>query len=551
MNVIYEGKNFFIEENSTILDFIKKYEIQKDYKYIITLAMLDNNLKELTSKLYEGVNIELLDLSVKDARNTYMRSLLFVFLAALKKVSEKAVCKIEHSLSNGFFCDIEDDTPINRVYVNKIYEEMQSIIQADKIIKRYEIDIKEAKKLYKSKDDVQKLGLLSYRLDNKVPLYELDGEKNYFYGYMIPSTSYLLIYNVRLCNGGVVLLGPDVKKPDKLTNFKHEPRLFSIYSEAKDWAKTINIPTALHLNNAIKDGSYHDIIRYAEAYHEKKVCEIADVICRDKKRIILIAGPSSSGKTSFAQRLKLQLIASKKRPISISMDNYFIDRDKNVFGEDGKRDFESIRALDIERFNEDLDMLISGYEVKLPVYDFITGKRKDDKDTIPTKAGEDEPIIIEGIHGLNPILTESISSAYKYKIYVSELTQLNLDQHNRISTTDVRLIRRIIRDNSHRGYSASDTMAMWNSVNEGERKNIFVFQENADVMFNSALIYEISAMKKYIEPLLKDIDKTSIYYKEAKRILKFTQYFLSIDDESDIPNTSILREFIGGSKLVD
>lgn len=552
MNIIYKDKSYVIEDSATIEDFIKKYDIQKDYKYMIILGLVDNNLKELTSRLYENAVVDLLDLSVKDARSTYMRSLLFVFLVALKKMSPNAICKIEHSLSNGFFCDIEDkENPVNRAYVNKIYDEMKKLTTKNKPITRLEVDIYYAKELYKSKNDIQKLGLLDYRNEETVPLYELEGEKNYFYGYMVPTTNYLTIYNVRLCNGGIVLLGPDVKEPDKVTEFKHEPRLFSIYSEAKDWANTIKIPTALQLNNAIKDKSYHDLIRYAEAYHEKKICEIADVICRDKKRIILIAGPSSSGKTSFAQRLKIQLIASKKRPISISMDNYFIDRDKNIVDENGNKDFESIRALDIERFNEDLDMLISGYEVKLPIYDFITGKRKDDTDTIPTKAGEDEPIIIEGIHGLNPALTDSISSAYKYKIYVSELTQLNLDEHNRISTTDIRLIRRIIRDNSHRGYSASDTMAMWDLVNEGERKNIFVFQENADVMFNSALIYEISAMKKYIEPLLKQIDSSSIYYKEAKRILKFTQYFLSIDDESDIPNTSILREFIGGSKLVD
>ncbi|EHL10579.1 hypothetical protein HMPREF9629_00794 [Peptoanaerobacter stomatis] len=550
MNIKYKGKNYSLEQGSTIEEFIKKYDIQKEYKYIITIAVVDNNLKELTTDLYEDANIELLDISSKDARNVYMRSLSFVFLVALKRISDTAICRIEHSLSNGFFCDIEEKSnPINRHYVSNIYEEMKKITDAGLPITRSELDVEDAKEFYKN--DIHKLGLLDYRKDEKVNIYDLDGYKNYFYGYMVPSTDYLKIYNIRLCNGGVVLLGPDVNNPDKLTEFKHEPRLFSIYSEAKDWAKTINIPTAFELNNAVKNGSYHDIIRYAEAYHEKKICEISDVICRDNKKIILIAGPSSSGKTSFSQRLKIQLIASKKRPISISMDNYFIDRDKNIPDKNGKRDFESLKALDVEKFNEDLDMLISGYEVKLPVYDFITGKRKDDTDTIPTKIGEDQPIIIEGIHGLNPALTEAISSAYKYKIYVSELTQLSLDEYNSISTTDVRLIRRIIRDNSHRGYSAEATMDMWDSVNEGERKNIFVFQENADIMFNSALIYELSAMKKYIEPLLEEISPDSPYYKEAKRILKFTQYFLSIDDESDIPNTSILREFIGGSKLVD
>ena len=257
----------------------------------------------------------------------------------------------------------------------------------------------------------------------------MDGEKNYFYGYMLPSTSYLKIFNVRLCSGGVVLLGTDLKNPDKVSLFKQEPRLFLVYSEAKSWGKAVGIENVLDLNNAIKNNAYHELIRYAEGYHEKKVCEIADIIVRDNKKIILIAGPSSSGKTSFANRLRIQLVASKKRPISISMDNYFIDRDKNLPDENGKRDFESLRALDVERFNEDLDMLISGYEVKLPIYNFITGKREDDTNIIPTRIDENQPIIIEGIHGLNPALTEGISSAYKFKIYVSALTGLNVDEY--------------------------------------------------------------------------------------------------------------------------
>lgn len=286
MNIKYKGKNYALEEGSTIEKFIKKYDIQKEYKYIITIAIVDNNLKELTTDLYEDANIELLDISSKDARNVYMRSLSFVFLVALKRISDTAICRIEHSLSNGFFCDIEEKSnPINRNYVSNIYEEMKKITDSGLPITRSELDVEDAKEFYKN--DIHKLGLLDYRKDEKVNIYDLDGYKNYFYGYMVPSTDYLKIYNIRLCNGGVVLLGPDVNNPDKLTEFKHEPRLFSIYSEAKDWAKTINIPTALELNNAVKNGSYHDIIRYAEAYHEKKICEISDVICRDNKKSYL------------------------------------------------------------------------------------------------------------------------------------------------------------------------------------------------------------------------------------------------------------------------
>lgn len=550
MKIFYNDKKYEVEDNITAEDFMHKINIKNNY--ITCLVLINNDIRELTRTLNDNDKISFLDLTVKESRDAYMRTLSFVFLSALKQTNPNAKCTIEHSLSNGIYCYIDSGRQINRAVVSKIYEKMKEIIKQDIKIKKLEFTKSDAKKIYVDENFDVKMALLDYKDDKKkVTLYELDGEKDYFYGYMLPSTGYVKIFNIKLCNGGIVLLGPDIKKPDKVSEFKHEPRLFSIYAEAKSWGKAISIENVLDLNNSIKNSSYHDIIRYAEGYHEKKICEIADIICRENKKIILISGPSSSGKTSFANRLKIQLFASKKRPISISMDNYFIDRDKIPVDKDGKKDFESLRALDVERFNEDLDMLISGEEVKLPVFDFISGTRKDETDTVPTRIDEDQPIIIEGIHGLNPALTESLSSAYKYKIYVSALTGLNLDSHNKISTTDIRLMRRIIRDNSHRGYDAENTMSMWSSVGEGERKNIFVYQENADIMFNSALIYEIAVIKKHIEPLLKKISKDSKYFNEAKRLLKFLKYFVSIDDESDIPNTSILREFIGGSKLVD
>ncbi|TRW28297.1 nucleoside kinase [Criibacterium bergeronii] len=544
MKVNYDGKSYEVAVNTTFEEFMIKNDIHK--KYDISAVLVNNNLKELSEVIHDGDSVEFLDLLDKDARNIYMRTLSFAFLVALKKFDENAICTIEHSLSNGLFCNIKNSSSqVNRAYTQRIKDEMEKLIKEKKPIVKYKLPFNQASRIYNMQSEHKKEGLLGYRdTEDTVPIYGLDGYKNYFYGYMLPNTSYLNKFDLRIYNAGIVLLGPDIKNPDKVTEFRNQPRLFAIYQEAKDWADVIKMPTALELNRAIENGQYHDIIRYTEAYHEKKICDIVNQIVRENKRIILVAGPSSSGKTSFAQRLKIQLVASKKYPVSISMDNYYIDRDKNL-----TNDFESINALDIEKFNEDLNNLLEEKEVELPIYDFITGTRK--KEGILTSVGKDQPIIIEGIHGLNPILTESISAVYKYRIYVSELTQLNLDNHNRISTTDVRLIRRIIRDNAHRGYGAELTLSMWDKVNEGERNNIFVFQENADTMFNTALIYEIAAMKKYIEPLLKAIDKNSIYYKEAKKILKFTKYFLSIEDESDIPNTSILREFIGGSKLVD
>ncbi|EJP22396.1 phosphoribulokinase/Uridine kinase family protein [Peptostreptococcaceae bacterium AS15] len=550
MIIYYDKKKYEVDDNITAEEFVQKNEIKTNYT--TCLVLINNEIRELTRTLKDNDEISFLDLTVKEARDAYMRTLSFIFISALKKTNPSAKCTIEHSLSNGIYCYIDNGRQVNRAVVSKIYEKMKEIVKEDIKIKKLEFTKSEARKIYIEENFDVKLGLLDYKDDKKkVTLYELCGQKDYFYGYMLPSTGYAKIFNLRLCNGGIVLLGPDIKRPDRVSEFKHEPRLFSVYAEAKSWGKAISIENVLDLNNSVKDNSYHDLIRYAEGYHEKKICEIADAICRENKKIILISGPSSSGKTSFANRLKIQLFASKKRPISISMDNYFIDRDKIPVDKDGKKDFESLRALDVERFNDDLDMLISGEEVKLPTFDFLTGKRKDETNTVPTKIDDDQPIIIEGIHGLNPALTESLSSAYKYKIYVSALTGLNIDSHNKISTTDIRLMRRIIRDNSHRGYDAENTMSMWASVGEGERKNIFVFQENADIMFNSALIYEIAVIKKHIEALLKKIGKDSKYFNEAKRLLKFLKYFASIDDESDIPNTSILREFIGGSKLVD
>lgn len=553
IKVIYKGRKIETEKGTILEDFFKDRNLSKDYDYLVTAALVDNKLRELTFPLTDDCSVEFLDLTDKDARLIYMRSLTFVFLTALKKVDDKAICKIEHSLSNGLYCDITGSSvPINNRYKTRVVDEMKSIISQQIPIIRHDITTKQAIDIYKSNDDAEKVELFKNRESENAVIYSMDDKKDYFYGFMLPNTSYLKIFDVKLYSGSLVLLGPDIKTPSKPSEFVYEPRLFTIYSRAKDWSKVIEIPSVAYLNKQVEEGNYPEIIRCSEAYHEKKVCEIADRISSDRrKRIILIAGPSSSGKTSFAQRLKLQLMVNRKKPISISVDNYFIDREFTPRDEHGRYDFETINAIDLDKFNEDLEYLISGHAVRLPVYNFIKGQREPIENSPVTKISEDQPIIIEGIHCLNPLLTEAISFNYKFKVYISCLTQLNIDSHNRISTTDSRLIRRIIRDNTHRGNSAEKTLGMWDSVNEGERKNIFVFQEDADVMFNSAFIYEIAVMKKYIYPLLKNIDECSEYFREARRLLKFLQYFTSLEDESDIPNTSLIREFIGGSKLVD
>lgn len=553
MKIIYKGRKIDVEENTTLEELLINKNLAKDYSYMVISALVNNKLRELTYPIKEESSIEYLDLQDKDSRLIYMRTLTYVFLAALKNIDKNAKCRIEHSLSHGLYLDISNSyKAVNSKYKDEIKNEMQKIIDENIPIVREDITTEDAINIYKEKGDDVKAALFGYRESKNAVIYSMGIYKNYFYGFMLPSTGYLKLFDLVLYSGNLVLLGPDIREPDRVSKFKNEPRLFTIYSEAKAWSKIIEIPSVPYLNKAIENNEYGELIRCHEAYHEKKVSQIADTISSDRrKRIILIAGPSSSGKTSFAQRLKLQLMVNRKKPISISVDNYFINREFTPRDEYGRYDFENIEALDLDKFNEDLESLINGKETRLPIYNFIKGEREPIENSKPIKITDDQPIIIEGIHCLNPMLTEAISFDYKFKIYISCLTQLNLDSSNRISTTDSRLIRRIVRDNMHRGNSAEDTFAMWDSVNEGERKNIFVFQEEADAMFNSALIYEIASLKKYIYPLLKNISEDSEYYREARRLLKFLQYFKSLEDESDIPNTSIIREFIGGSKLVD
>lgn len=551
INVTVNGTVLNIKQGTTIEKLIESGLIKDKHDYAVTLGLVNNNLRELGYVLFDDCVVELIDITDPDGRRTYMRSLTFLFMRALEELYPLATAKIQHSLSNGIFCDIYYENKFTTSDAQAIEKRIREFVKNDEKIVRFKVSKEEAIEIYNRQKREEKADLLKYKDADTVHLYRCGDLEDYFYGYMVPSASKLQIFSVRLYNDGIVLLGPDINKPSVVSAFKHQPKLFKIYKEAKEWADIIEIPNAAALNEAIKSGSYPEIIRLVEAYHEKKVCEISDMIQSDaeKGRIILIAGPSSSGKTSFAQRLKLQLMVNKLKPVSISIDDYFLNRDVTPVDEYGQKDFESIYAIDLELFNKHLEMLISGYEVDIPVYNFKTGKREYKENRI-ISIKENQPIIIEGIHGLNPLLTESIPEGNKFKIYISALTQLNLDDHNKIPTTDLRLIRRMVRDYNYRSYSAEQTMSMWASVNRGERKNIFPFQENADIMFNSALVYELSVLKKYVIPILNEVPQTSLYHKEAKRLLKFLQYFVVIDDESDIINISLIREFIGGSKLV-
>ena len=365
---------------------------------------------------------------------------------------------------------------------------------------------------------------------------------------MLPSTGYLKVFDLIEYEGGFILIGPSEYNKHKLKEFIPQPKLSNIYREMENWSKLMGVDTVLSLNKIIESNKYGDLIRTVEALQEKKLGNIADIIKEENKRIILIAAPSSSGKTSFAHRLSTQLKVNNLFPVPISLDDYFVDRDKTPLDEFGNYDFESIYAIDLERFNKDLSDLLEGKEVTIPRFNFKLGKSEEGK---KLKIEKNQPIILEGIHGLNPMLTSSIPDKDKFKIYLSVLTQINLDEHNRIPTTDLRLIRRIVRDNQFRGHDAKRTILTWESVRRGEKQNIFPYQEEADIIFNSSCVYELAILKSYVRPLLEDIDTESEAYLEANRILKFLQYFVELKDISDLPPTSILREFIGGSKIID
>ena len=426
---------------------------------------------------------------------------------------------------------------------------MQDIIDKNYKIEKISTTKSNAIKIFEEHGMYEKAELLRYKEHDDVKIYKCNNYINHFYGHMLPSTGYIKTFDLKQYENGVILLGPSESDKTKAKEYVPQPKLANIYKEAEEWAKVIDVDKVITLNKIIENNQYGEVIRTVEALHEKKLSQIADMIKEKKKRVVLIAAPSSSGKTSFANRLCIHLKVNGLNPVSISLDDYFLNREDTPLDEFGKYDFESIYAIDLEKFNSDLKSLLDGKQVNLPKFNFKTGKREENYKKLKIK--ENQPIILEGIHGLNPILTSSIHDEDKFKIYISALTQINLDDYNRIPTTDLRLIRRMVRDHNFRGYSAKHTIMNWDSVRRGEKKNIFPYQEEADIIFNSACVYELAVLKKYAKPLLEEIKSDDEAYIEANRLLKFLQYFIELEDTSDIPSTSILREFIGGSKIVD
>jgi uridine kinase len=507
-------------------------------------ARVNNKLKELDYVLKENDSFEFVDLSNVDGARIYQRSVVFLFIKAVNDIFKTDVI-VKHSLSKGLYCEFENNESITTKDMIKIELRMREIIENDEPFIKNMIPKEEAYEFFNKNNLGSKSGLLKYRDESYINLYSCCGFYNYFYGYMVPSTRFIDLFELIYYKPGVIIRFPNENSPYEIPTFEEQSLIHTVHDEAEKWGEILKVSYVSNLNDMIENNQIGKIIRANEALHEKKISQIADMIVESKKRVILIAGPSSSGKTTFANRLKVQLNVSGLDPITISTDDYFVDREFTPKDENGDYDFESIDAVDITLFNEQLKMLLEGQKVELPTFNFKIGKKEYLGNYL--KINEDQPIIIEGIHGLNDKLTKDIFRKDKFKIYISALTQLNIDQHNRVPTTDTRIIRRMVRDNNFRGHSPLKTIQMWRSVRRGEERNIFPYQESADVVFNSSLVYELSTLKKHILPQLLEIPNDIPEYQEALRLIKFLNYFNSIEDDNMIPNTSILKEFIGGS----
>lgn len=528
----------------TSLEKIKN-DFYSDSKAIIVAAYVNNEIRELTYTITEDCDIRFVDLSTADGVRIYQRSLTFILAKAFRDIFPDETIEVCHSVSKGLFfeCSVKD---LDEEDVQKIEDRMRALVKMNLPFEKKTMPTEEAKELFLKKNRLDKYGAIKYREKPYVTFYRFDDMEDYFYGFMVPSSGYLTLFRLEFDHGGIVLISPRTTNPTTIEDHDIPKKLFQIFSEYRQWVSILGVDNVGKLNDIVEAGKADEFIRISEALHEKKIARIADMISerKDKLKIILIAGPSSSGKTTFAQRLSIQLRVNGLFPVNISLDDYFVDKDKTPLDENGKPDFEALEAVDLKLFNQQLNSLIKGEEVSIPTYNFVTGKREYNNRKLQLKEGH--VLVIEGIHGLNPKLTEEVSEDSKFKIYISAITSMRIDKQNRIPTTDLRFVRRIVRDNRFRGCPAERTIELWPSVRRGEEKNIFPFQEQADVMFNSSLIYELGVLKTLAVPLLSEIKPDRPQYSESRRLIEFLSYFLNIGSD-EIPPNSILREFIGGS----
>lgn len=533
-------------EEGTTFEAISN-EFQVNYENQIVLACENNKLHELTRKVDRDYNLKFITTGDSTGIKTYKRSMCLLLVKAIHDVlghEKEYKVFIDFSLSKGYYCTVSGDVEVNQEFLDSVTGRMLEMVEEKTPINKQTVSKDEAVSLFHRHGMYDKEKLFGYRRSSVVNVYSMNKFEDYYYGYMVPNASYLKYFQLYLYDEGFVIQLPEEGSPTVVPPFKPHQKLFQVLDESSKWGEMLGIRTVGDLNEEITKQNIQETILVQEALQEKKIAEIADMIAkRPEVKFVLIAGPSSSGKTTFSHRLAIQLRAHGLNPHPIAMDNYFKNREETPRDEYGNYNFECIEAIDIELFNHDLLEMSKGNEVELPVFNFKTGKRE--YPGITKKLNANDVLVIEGIHCLNDALTYLLPKENKFKIYISALTQLNIDEHNRIPTTDGRLLRRIVRDARTRGTSAKNTIAMWPSVRRGEEENIFPYQEDADVMFNSALIYELAVLKQYAEPALFGIEKDCEEYIEAKRLLKFLDYFVGIGSEN-IPTNSLLREFVGG-----
>ncbi|WP_252233705.1 nucleoside kinase [Clostridium sp. ZS1] len=541
-SIIYNIKNKEQNSTDTFYDILSKDIVEVKN---IALCKLNGKYNELRDIVNESGEIETITFNTEMGLNIYTRTLQFIFIKATLDLFPNSKIKIEHSISKGLFGEIIKEKPLSEKDINLIKERMKEVISKDVPINSIRISKNEAINIFKKYGMEDKISLLQYSNLNQVKLYELEGRYDYFYGHMAYSTGVIRAFDLIYYESGFILRSPEKENLNELPQYKEERKLRNIFFETEKWLSILDIGEVGTLNEKLSSNEAQSLILTSEALHEKKIANIADQIANKKdSKIVLVAGPSSSGKTTFANRLSIQLKVNGLIPQSLSLDDYFVERVNTPRDENGDYDYESIYALDLELINKSLTALMNGEVVDIPTYNFFTGKREWNGNKI--KLHENGVLILEGIHGLNPILTSGVDQNKIFKVYISALTQLNLDNHNRISTTDVRKVRRIVRDSLSRGHDAEATLKMWPSIKKGEKNNIFVYQDQADAMFNSTLVYELGLLKPHALKELNKVKEESPVYVEAARLKSILNFFKEVDS-SYIPMNSILREFIGGS----
>lgn len=542
LKVYYENTPYELEEPMSVYEFLE--EVVKEDMSEILACKVFNEVKTLHFVLDRDATVEKITFTSSDGNRIYVRGLVFILLKAFEELYPNQKFIVNYALGHSLFCESTSNFIFTAEDIQKIRTRMKEIIDADIVIEKKTLTIEEAMNLYEKAGREDKIGLLETRMKSHVSMYYCGNTFNYFYGVMPISTGYMKYFDVIAYENGILLVYPRRFSPKVIEEIKDTKKLYATFDEYDKLHKVLKIENLASLNKFTREGKANEIIRVSEALHEKKIANIADMIASDRKRkLVLIAGPSSSGKTTFAQRLGIQLKVNGIQAVTLSMDNYFVERSKTPKDENGNYDFECLEAIDLALFNQQLVALLHGEEVELPTFDFTDGKRK----YLGNKAKlqENQVLVIEGIHGLNEKLTEAIPRENKFKIYISALTTLNIDDCNRVSTSDTRLLRRMLRDSKFRSHSPAATIRMWESVRRGEEKYIFPYQEEADAMFNSSLVYEIAVLKPYVEPLLASVDYDSPEFSEAKRLYEFLSYFITIEDK-EVPINSIMREFIGG-----